>query len=93
VYRDELWRGADPAPAAERLALRAAPIFESWWAPRRDRARALLARVARGQGLGAPPAGERLEVRELVDRGLLVEGEGGLSLPGEAWRAWVADGA
>jgi len=88
---DALFRGKLPESAADALREELEPDYDGWWRSAEDEEKRLLGMCVEGMPLAglAPP--DRRRLRRLVDRGLAVEEEGRFTLPGAAWRDFVAE--
>jgi hypothetical protein len=88
---DALFRGQPPGRAVDALREALEPAYDSWWRSAEDEEKRLLTACVEGVALERlAPANRRL-LRRLVDRGLAVEEEGRFTLPGAAWRDFVAE--
>ena len=88
---DALFRGQPPGPAADALREALEPTFDSWWRWRDGEEQRLLGACVDGVVLAGLAPRDRRRLRGLVNRGLVVEGEGRFTLPGAAWRGFVAE--
>jgi hypothetical protein len=90
---DALFRGQPPERAADAFREAMKPAFDSWlrWRDGKDEERRLLGACVEGVDLAALTSLDRRRLRRLVDRGLVVEGEERFTLPGAAWRDFVAE--
>lgn len=67
-------------------------VFASWWRELDEREQALLRWLVPTRAVSECESKERRLVRKLTERGLVCERDGWFSLPGQAWRDFVADG-
>ncbi len=88
---DALFRGQQPELAADALREALEPAYDSWWRSAEDEEKRLLGTCVKGVALEGLADQERRRLRRLVDRGLAVEVDGRFSLPGAAWRDFVAE--
>jgi len=80
-----------PGLAADALREALEPAFDSWWRSGEDGEKRLLGACVEGVALTGLASPNRRRLRRLVDRGLVEEEEGRFTLPGAAWRDFVAE--
>lgn len=88
---DALFQGQKPELAADALREALEPAYDSWWRSAENEEKRLLGACVEGVALEGLADQERRRLRRLVDRGLAVEVEGRFSLPGAAWKDFVAE--
>jgi hypothetical protein len=88
---DALFRGQPPGRAADALREAMEPAFDGWWRSGKDEGQRLLGACVEGVELAGLASADRRRLRRLVDRGLVIEEEERFSLPGAAWRDFVAE--
>ncbi|NJL29258.1 MAG: hypothetical protein HC897_15940 [Thermoanaerobaculia bacterium] len=86
LFRDPV---LDRAADAMREALE--PAFDSWWRWRDGDEKRLLGACVVGVELAGLASHDRRILRRLVARGLILEDAGRFTLPGAAWRDFVAE--
>jgi hypothetical protein len=87
---DALFWGQLPGPASDGLRRALESAYDSWWRSAEDEDKRLLGVCVEGVALAGLAPADRRRLRRLVDRGLVIEEEGWFTLPGIAWRDFVA---
>jgi len=88
---DALFQGQKPELAADSLRTALEPAYDSWWRSAEDEEKRLLGACVEGVALAGLADAERRRLRRLVDRGLAIEVDGRFTLPGAAWKDFVAE--
>jgi hypothetical protein len=86
---DDLWRDGQVHHACGRLDNTLRATFERWWQRRTSLERSLLERVQQGLAVDWNQEEVRSALMATIDRGLLAEKEGQLSIPGASWKGYV----
>lgn len=88
---DALFRGQEPTRVADEMREALEPTFDSWWRWRSDDEKRLLIACVGEVALVGLSDQDRRILRRLVDRGLVDEKADRFTLPGAAWRDFVAE--
>ena len=88
---DALFQRQSPKVAADALREAMEPAYDSWWRSAEEQEKRLLGACVEGVTLAGLADLDRRRLRRLVDRGLAEEEEGRFTLPGAAWRDFVAE--
>ena len=88
---DALFFEHPPGSAADALREAMETTYDSWWRSVEDEEKRLLGACVEGVAMAELTDPDRRRLRRLVDRGLAVEEEGRFTLPGAAWRDFVAE--
>lgn len=88
---DALFRGQPAECAVDAFREAMEPAFDSWWRSGEEGEKQLLGSCVDGVALAGLAPQDRRRLRRLIDRGLAVEEKERFTLPGAAWRDFVAE--
>ena len=86
---DDLWRDGQIHHACGRLDNTLRGTFDHWWKRRTPLERTLLARVQQELAVDWNQEEVRAVLMAIIDRGLLAEKDGQLTIPGASWKGYV----
>jgi hypothetical protein len=86
---DDLWRDGQIHHACGRLDNKLRGTFDHWWQRRTPLERTLLGRTEKGLAVDWNQEEVRAALMAIIDRGLLAEKDGQLTIPGASWKGYV----